>query len=52
MHVIGGRLDELTVIDWRVIPVPISSIQLWHEFSVVPELPLEVLISNDILEAH
>lgn len=52
IHVIGCSGEELQIQGWTIVPVLMSGVQLWHEFGVVPELPLEVLIGGDIFSAH
>lgn len=40
VHVVGDSGDELTVLRWTVVSISINFLQFWHEFCVVPELPL------------
>ncbi len=37
---------------FAVLPVTLGASILWHEFGVVPDLPLEVLIGADVLAPH
>ena len=52
VHVIGGSGEELRIRGWTIIPVAFGAVLLWHEFSVVPNLPLEALIGGDVLAPH
>lgn len=51
-HIVSKNFDELTVLGLTVLYISISSVKVWHEFGVVPELPLKVLIFADIFKAH
>ena len=51
-RVIGGNGEALDLRGFAVLPVTLGTTLLWHEFGVVPNLPLEVLIGADILAAH
>ena len=48
-RVIGGNGEPLDLKGFTVLPVTLGSTLLWHQFGVVPNLPLEVLIEADIL---
>ena len=50
--VIGGNGEALELKGFAVLPVSVGTTLLWHEFGVVPNLPLEVLIGADVLAAH
>ena len=52
VRVIGGNGEALDLKGFAVLPVSLGSELLWHEFGVVPDLPLEVLVGADILAAH
>ena len=52
MLVIGGNGEALELKGFSVLPVSFGTTLLWHEFGVVPNLPLEVLIGADVLAAH
>ena len=52
VKVIGGNGEALDLRGFVVLPVSLGNTLLWHEFGVVPELPLEVLIGADVLAAH
>ena len=52
VQVIGGNGEPLELRGFTVLPVALGAALLWHEFGVVPELPLEVLIGADILAAQ
>ena len=52
VHVVSGSNKEMSIQGWAVIPMTFGPVILWHEFGIVPELPLEVLIGGDILAAH
>ena len=47
--VIGDNGETLDLKDFAVLPVALSSTLIWHEFGVVPNLPLEVLVGADVL---
>ena len=51
-RVIGGNGEPLDLKGFTVLPVTLGTILLWHEFGVVPNLPLEVLTGADILSNH
>ena len=51
-RVIGGNGEPLDLIGFTVQPVTLGTTLLWHEFGVVPSLPLEVLIVADVLTNH
>ena len=51
-RVIGGNGEPLDLKGFAVLPITLGTILLWHEFGVVPNLPLEVLIGADILSNH
>ena len=52
VRVIGGNGEALELRGFTVLPVSIGNTILWHEFGVVPRLPLEVLVEADMLAAH
>ena len=45
----GGLLD---IRIFAVLPLIIGDTLIWHEFAVIRQLPLEVLIDGDILKPH
>ena len=51
-RVIGGNGEPLDLKQLTVLPVTLGTTLLWHEFGVVPNLPLEVLINADVLTNH
>ena len=51
-RVIGGNGEPLDLKGFTVLPVTLGTTLLWHEFGVVPNLPLEVLIGADVLTNH
>ena len=51
-RVIGGNGEPLKLKGFAVLPVTLDDTLLWHEFGVVPNLPIEVLIGADILATH
>ena len=51
-RVIGGNGKPLDLKGFAVFKVTLGTILLWHEFGVVPNLSLEVLIGADILSNH
>ena len=51
-RVIGGNGEPLDLKGFAVLPVTLGDTLLWHEFGVVPDLPLEVLVGADILATH
>ena len=52
VRVIGGNAEALDLKGFAVLPVALSSSLVWHEFGVVPNLPLEVLVVADVLAPH
>ena len=48
----GGNGGPLYIRGFAVIPLMIGDTLIWHEFAVVHQLPLEVLIGADILQPH
>ena len=52
VRVIGGNGEALDLKGFAVLPVTLGTSILWHEFGVVPDLPLEVLIGADVLAPH
>ena len=52
VRVVGGNGEALELRGFAVLPVAVGMTLLWHEFGVVPNLPLEVLIGADVLAAH
>ena len=48
-RVIGGNGEPLDLKGFTVLPVTLGTTLLWHEFGVVPNLPLEALIGADVL---
>ena len=52
IRVIGGNGEPLELKGFAVLPVSLGTTLLWHEFGVVPRLPLEVLIGADIMVPH
>ena len=52
VRVIGGNGDALDLKGFAVLPVPLGSTLVWHEFAVVPNLPLEMLVGADVLAPH
>ena len=51
-HIISGNGEALDLIGFAVLPVTLGTTLLSHEFGVVPNLPLEVLIGADVLSNH
>ena len=51
-RVIGGNGEPLDLKGFTCLPVTLGTILQWHEFGVIPNLPLEVLIGADILSNH
>ncbi len=51
-RVIGGNGEPLDLKGFTVLPVTLGTTLLWHEFGVIPNLPLEVLIGADVLPNH
>ena len=51
-RVIGGNGEALELRGFAVLPVTLGANLLWHEFGVVPNLPLEVLVGADVLAPH
>ena len=49
---IGGNGEPLYLKGFTVLPVTLGKTLLWHEFGVVLNLPLEVLIGADVLLNH
>ena len=49
---IGGNGEALDLKGFAVLPVTLGTTLLWHEFGVVPGLPLEVLVGADVLAPH
>ena len=52
VRVIGGNGESLDLKGFVVLPVALGSNLNWHEFGVVPNLLLEVLINSDVLGPH
>ena len=52
VRVIGGNGEAQDLKGFAVLPVALSSTLVWHEFGVVPNLPLEVLVGADVLAPH
>ena len=52
MRVIEGNGDALDLKGVAVLPVALGSNLIWHEYGVVPNLPLEVLVGADVLAPH
>ena len=50
--VIGGNGEALDFKGFTVLPVSLGTNLLWHEFGVVPNLLLQVLIGADLLTPH
>ena len=52
MRVIEGNGEALDFKGFAVLPVAFRSTLIWHEFGVVPNLHLEVLIGADVVAPH
>ena len=52
VRVIGGNGDALDPKGFAVLPVSLGLNLIWHEFGVVSNLPLEVLVGADVLAPH
>ena len=52
MRVIGGNGEALDLKGFAVLPVAFGSNLIWHEFGVVPNRSLEVLVGADVLAPH
>ena len=52
VRVIGGSGEALDLKGFAMLPDSLSSNLIWHEFGVVPYLPLEVLVGADVLASH
>ena len=51
-RVIGGNGDALDLRDFAVLFVTLGTTLLWHEFGVVPNHPIKVLIGADVLSKN
>ena len=51
-RVICGNGEPLDLKGFTVLPVTLGNTLLWHEFGVVPYLPLEMLIGADVLSSY
>ena len=52
VRVIGGNGEALDLKGFSVLPISLRSNLIWHEFGIVLNLPLEVLIGADVLAPH
>ena len=52
VRVIGGNGEALDLKGFAVLPVALGSNLIWHEFGVVHNLSLEVLVGTDVLAPH
>ncbi len=52
VRVIGGNSEAFDLKGFAVLPVALGSNIIWHEFGVVPNLPLEVLVDADVLAPY
>ena len=52
MRVIGGNGEAIDLTGFAILPVALGSNIIWHEFGVVPNLLLEVLLGADVLASH
>ena len=52
VRVIGGSGEVLHLKGFAVIPISFGSTLVWHEFGVVKDLLLDVLIGGDVLIPH
>ena len=52
VRMIGVNGEALHLKGFAVLPVALGSNLIWHEFGVVPNLPLEVLVGSDVLAPH
>ena len=52
IQIFGGNGGPLDIRGFAVLPLMIGDTLIWHEFAVVRQLPLEVLIGADILQPH
>ena len=52
VRVIGGNGEALDLKGFAVLPVALGSNLISHEFGVMPNLPLEVLVGADVLAPH
>ena len=52
VRVIGGNGEAFDLKVFAVLPVALGSNLIWHEFGVVPNLSLEVLVGADVLVPH
>ena len=48
VQVIGGNGEALDLKGFAVLPVSISTNLIWHEFGIVLNCPLEVLVGADV----
>ena len=48
----GGNGEALDLNGFAVLPVALGSNLIWHEFGVVPNFPLKVLVGADVLGPH
>ena len=51
-RVIDNNGKPLALIGFTILPVNLDTTLLWHEFGVVQNLPLEVLIGADVLKCY
>ena len=52
VQVIGGNGEALNLKGFAVLPVSLGTNLIWHEFGIVSNLPLEVLVGADVLAPH
>ena len=52
VRVIRGNGEALDLKGFAVLPVSLGSNLIWHEFGIMPTLPLEVLVSAYVLAPH
>ena len=50
--VVAGDGKDLELVGWTIIRLEFGSHSIYHEFGVVPELPVDVLFGGELMKPH
>ena len=50
--VVAGNNQEITLLGWITVRFPLNTRSAYHEFGVVKDLPIDMLIGGEFLRPH
>ena len=50
--VVGGNNPEIALLSWMTLRFSINTLSVYHEFGVVQNMPIDMLIGGEFLPPH